>query len=190
MDKESKKLLVKQELYQAIAHFIERQHLVAQAMLDMGLDLEEVGKYGAIAWFSTGGTRLDEFDRLFRSLSSPSEREMVDVGRRAEARNLSSTGTWKDHNGYEWDYFLHGGGCRLTNTRTGESVDWDCPNVRSFDPFSFIRHLEWQLSSPNRKDKLIHTQDWVQTNGMDSIILLIKEMIDDGLINKGMTLAD
>jgi hypothetical protein len=46
------KKLVKQELYKAIIYFIERQKLVAQAMLDLGLDLGLIARFGAIAWVS------------------------------------------------------------------------------------------------------------------------------------------
>lgn len=41
---------VKAELRNALAYFIERQKLVAQAMTELGLDLYEVGEFGPIAW--------------------------------------------------------------------------------------------------------------------------------------------
>jgi len=43
---------VKTELREAVAYFIERQKLVAQAMTEFGLDLNEVGEFGAFAWVS------------------------------------------------------------------------------------------------------------------------------------------
>jgi hypothetical protein len=42
--------VVKQELRRAIAYFIGRQRLVAQAMLDLGLNLDEIGRCGAMGW--------------------------------------------------------------------------------------------------------------------------------------------
>jgi hypothetical protein len=44
---------VKQEVYQAIRYFIKRQQIVARAMVALGLDLEVIGQYGALAWVSS-----------------------------------------------------------------------------------------------------------------------------------------
>ena len=53
-------------------------------------------------------------------------------------------GYWGQKN--EWEYFLHGGGCRLTHTITGEIVDWDAPDLYRFDPYWFAGWLAWCLS--------------------------------------------
>lgn len=184
MNEKEEKQVVQQEVYQAIAYFIERQHLVAQAMQDLGLDLEEVGKWATVAWFSGQGTdkpRLEED-------ASDEGRELFEVMKRAIARNLSSTGSWGDTG--EWTYFLHGQGCMLRNAHTGEIINWNCPNVLAFDPYFFLDHLKWRLGSHHREDELQYTRAWIQQQpeGFRSILSLIEEMINDGLINKDMTL--
>ena len=192
---ENTKSLIKQEFCEAIAYFIERQDLAAQAMLDLGLDLEEVGEYGAIAWVSSATHILKDVERPLDLYTEGSD--LYNVAKRAEAIRVPQEGIWKDYDHNEWKYFLHGGGCRLTNTKTGEPIDWNCPNRLSFTPWFFCFHLEWQLDSPERKDKLHHTRNWIQSiqtqesdwvNVTVRIEALIREMINDGLINQDRTL--
>ncbi len=190
---EELKRQIKQELLQAIAYFIERQHLVAQAMIEMGLDLEEVGKYGAVAWISSSGVDASELDQLDDSATDQRTREMIEVMRRAQERQLSQKGTWRDKDDSEWIYSLHGAGCSLINPLTTETIDCDCPNVLAFDLYFFFRHLEWQLISPERKDKLQHIRQWLQqspVSGVHALVVeaLIAEMREEGLINADWTL--
>jgi hypothetical protein len=147
------KAKVKDELMNALAYFIERQKLVAQALVELGLDLNEVAEFKSAAWSS--GTKL-KGDNSHIASSSPENaqvQELFQVATRASERNLSQSGIWQDHENNEWQYFLHGGGCRLINRKTGEPIDWDCPDVNSYDKYKFLHHLEWQLSSSERADK-------------------------------------
>jgi hypothetical protein len=119
------KKLVKQELYKAIIYFIERQKLVAQAMLDLGLDLGLIARFGAIAWVS--GTWilddekrawLDQLDKLFVGAEFvPGEEALIEAIKRNAERQYPQRGTWGEND--EWEYYLHGGGCLLTNKETG-----------------------------------------------------------------------
>ena len=152
---------IKEELRNALAYFIERQKLVAQAMIELGLDLNEVGKFKAAAWASGPKTKNNEAINTmanFEEIEDPYVRELFQVAKRASERNLSQSGTWQDKENNEWRYFLHGGGCRLTNIKTGEPIDWDCPDVNSYDRYKFTDHLEWQISSPERAGKFILTR--------------------------------
>lgn len=180
------KTLTQQELYKAIAYFVERQQLVAQAMRDLGLDLEEVAKWGTAAWFSGQGTHEPH---LYEG-ASDEEQELYNIMMRARVRELPPTGFWGDKD--EWEYFLHGNGCRLRNVNTGEPINWNCPNILAFDPYFFLHHLEWRIESRYREDELYHTRRWIEqhSDGLQSIITLIKEMIDVGLINQDFTLHD
>lgn len=81
---EEVKRLAKKELLQAIAYFVERQHLVAQAMREMGLNLEEVGKYGAIAWISHPGADTSKLDELYQQASNDKERDFIQIAIRAK----------------------------------------------------------------------------------------------------------
>jgi hypothetical protein len=181
------KVLVKQELYEAIAYFVERQALVAEAMRDLGLDLELVGQFGAVAWVSSVSHIVDGVEKLTELFEEGSIFHRV--AEQAEVKRVPQIGTWVDDDAGVWKYFLHGGGCKLTNTATGEPIDWDCPDVLSFDPWKFRPHLEWQLDSPIRKGRLVCTADWVKENGLSSVEKLIREMKDEGLINQDYTLA-
>jgi len=149
---------VKDELRNALAYFIERQKLVAQAMIELGLDLNEVGKFKAAAWASGAKSKNNETINTmasFEEIEDPHVREMFQVAKRASERNLAQSGIWRDSENNEWRYFLHGGGCRLTNTKTGEPIDWDCPDINSYDRYKFFHHLEWQLTSSERAEKLL-----------------------------------
>ncbi len=193
---EKLKALIKQELVQAIAYFIERQHLVAQAMVEMGLNLEEVGKYKSAAWVSSKDADISKLDQICKDATDPQTLELVDVVKQAQVRQLSQKGTWGDKDENEWEYFLHGGGCSLINRHTKEVIDWDCPNVLAFDPYFFYRHLEWQVNVSGRQNQLGHMKQWIaqssaQTSSIDALVdPLISELCDEGLIGEDWTLSD
>ncbi len=153
---------VKYELKEALAYFIERQKLVAQAMTEMGLDLNEVAKYGAHAWVSNlppdeNGKVVKSVDAYIEYAKSDNDeaRNMYQVAKRASERNLPKEGIWRDSEQNEWRYSLHGGGCLLTNVKTGEPIDWDCPDVNVSDTFKFMKHLIWQFSYREKATKLM-----------------------------------
>lgn len=158
--------LVKRELYEAITHFIERQKLVTQAIVDLGLNLEEIGQYGVAAWAadlpSGWAITQSEIEKV------PDGHKIYSMRKRVEALRLPGKGVWIDHDGDEWEYFLHGKGCLLTNKRTGEPVDWEY-NVLGLSVWFFLRYLEWQLISPEWEDRLVHTRKWIQSKEVDSI---------------------
>ena len=159
----------KEELKNALDYFIERQKLVAQAMIDLGLDLNEVAKFKSAAWSS--GSKLEGNNSNSASVSSDNVQvqELFQVAKRVSERNLSQSGIWQDYENNEWQYFLHGGGCRLTNRKTGEPIDWDCPDVNSYDKYKFLHHLEWQLSSSERAEKLTKSRR-LEKDKLESLI--------------------
>jgi hypothetical protein len=110
----------------------------------------------------------------------PGEEALIEAIKRNAERQYPQRGTWGEND--EWEYYLHGGGCLLTNKETGEPIDWDCPNLKSFDEFFFRTHLEWQLEASDRKAELKHTKLWIEKFGADSIRELMDEMRSDGLI--------
>ena len=162
---------IKEELRNALVYFIERQKLVAQVMTELGLDLNEVAEFKAFAWSS--GAKLDKSDTQISTAIPESEntyvKKLFQVAKQASERNLSQSGVWRDNENNEWRYFLHGGGCRLTNIKTGEPIDWDCPDVNSYDRHKFSYHLEWQLSSPERAEKFILTRN-LEKDTLESLI--------------------
>ncbi len=163
-------------------YFIERQQLVAQAMLDLGLDLNEMAKYGDLAWcptFENGPGKLVKSADLLAGFAESDDlerRSWYEVAKRATERNLSQSGIWIDKDRNEWEYYLHGQGCMLVNKLTGEPIDWDAPDVKSYKLFFFWRHLIWQLRYPKRALQLGYVYLWV-TNSLEPLMLeAIKEM--------------
>lgn len=158
--------LVKRELHEAVVRFVERQKLVAQAMVDLGLDLEEVERYGVAAWAAElpPGWTITQSDIE----KVPDGHKIYSMRKRVEALRLPARGVWVDRDGNEWEYFLHGKGCLLTNKHTGEPIDWEC-NVVGLSIWFFLRYLEWQLTSAEWRDRLVYTRKWVQSKGVDSI---------------------
>jgi len=172
---------VKAELKEALAYFIERQKLVAQAMTDFGLALNEVGEFGPMVWAShpdsDKSSVQDELRREIAKANDPRIQRMLQLALRASERALSQSGTWRDSANHEWRYFLHGSGCRLTNLQTGEPIDWDCPDVQKYDKWKFMLHLTWQRSSSERSGKLLSASTLTR-NSLES---LLDEITSDNL---------
>lgn len=59
---------------------------------------------------------------------------------------------WKGH-WHEWTYFFQGTGCRLINDETAEIIEWEAPDVNTFDRYWFVNWLEWLwMFHPDDKD--------------------------------------
>jgi hypothetical protein len=74
----------------------------------------------------------------------------------AQAAGIPQKGSWGEHD--EWEYFFHGGGCRLVHTSTGEPIDWDAPNTHRFDTFWFLNYLQWVLAHEPANPALLTIQ--------------------------------
>jgi hypothetical protein len=104
-----------------IRRYVVRQQLASDAMQQLRPDL----------WFQTHQKEwtaaiLAELEAL-----------------QAQVAGIPPKGYWGEND--RWEYFFHGGGCRLVHTFTGEPIDWDAPNVRRFDKFSFLNYMQWVL---------------------------------------------
>lgn len=165
----TEKDVAKKELLDAIHYFIERQGLVAQAIEDLGLDIQEMDKYDSLAWLAN-----DAVKKIYKALSEE-EKKIVD---KSVQRNLPQSGIWKDKNGKQWEYFLHGRGCALTNRETGEPLDWDVPNLHSFNLSRFFYYLTWLFSIPDQR--YVNLQKWINIYGQKEIRNLISELNNDG----------
>lgn len=61
---------------------------------------------------------------------------LIDPTKRRPTKEYASAtqwGYWGQDN--EWNYFLHGVGCRLIHAITGEPIDWDVSDLDRFDPY-------------------------------------------------------
>jgi hypothetical protein len=66
-------------------------------------------------------------------------------------------GTWGEDG--EWQYFIHGRGCRLTHTVTGERLEWDAPDDKMFDRHWFMNWLEWRLAQTSVDPALLFLRE-------------------------------
>lgn len=171
---------VKAELRNALAYFIERQKLVAQAMMELGLDLNEVGEFGEfgpIVWAwnpqSENIASQDVIPEQIEKSNDPYEQKMIQLAIQASERKLQQSGIWIDSEKNDWKYFLHGSGCLLVNLKTGEPIDWNCPDVNRYDIWKFMSHLMWQLSSLERTGGLISTRIWA-SHSLEPLVNEIK----------------
>lgn len=104
-------------LYHVVKRFVTRQQIVYAALCDLRPDL--------IAFLNGG---VDDPDDLLA---------LAD-----RHRNVPQKGEWGD-----WQYFVHGVGCRLTHTETGEPLEWDLPDLRIFDRAWLYNYFEWYLEN-------------------------------------------
>jgi hypothetical protein len=78
------------------------------------------------------------------------------IEKRPDLLGLSATPATRQHaravamGGWEaggaWTYAIHGAGCRMKHTVTGEPLDWAGPDLMRFDPYWFHAWLEWVIA--------------------------------------------
>lgn len=107
---------VQATVHSLIRKYIERQEIVREALSELRPDLLLLSKAGI------------------------SPQELIEAAKRHT--HVPQTGRW----GEEWLYTIHGKGCRLIHTVTQEPLEWDAGDVKSFDRFWFVNHLNWLLS--------------------------------------------
>lgn len=103
-----------------VGKFVERQQLVLDAMRILRPD-----KVMRVE----GKGRPEEISRLTQKYM-----------------RTSQVGRWQNSEG-EWDYFLHGNGCRLTHVETAEIIQWDLGSLKCFDKHWFIDYLRWYIDT-------------------------------------------
>ncbi len=72
-----------------------------------------------------------------------------------------STGEWGENN--EWEYFLHGPGCRLTHKITKERLEWDLGSLRRFDKNWFLNYLLSLLDQNTNDEALATIRAWYES---------------------------
>jgi hypothetical protein len=94
---------------------------------------------------------------------------LVNTGTRRPDRvslRKTTSGYWGiDH---EWEYFMHGGGCKLTHTVTHEVIEWDAPDLQRFDPYWFTNWVSWFLGQ-YPQDSLAQVINSHTSNDPDSL---------------------
>jgi hypothetical protein len=135
------------QMLTAISLFIERQMVVLEIMQQMRPDL--------------------------LALAGATDAESVLAGFALSEKHGSvpQKGIWT-HENQEWEYFFHGLGCRLVHMDSGEPIEWDAPNVSSFDREWFLNWYGWQQA---RDSSLQVTNAQSPSDTFDSLV-------DSGLV--------
>ncbi|MBC7812315.1 MAG: hypothetical protein H7175_14260, partial [Burkholderiales bacterium] len=106
-----------------------------------------------------------------------------------------AVGLWGENQ--EWEYLLHGGGCRLTHTVTQERIEWDASNLRRFDRGWFVNHLKWRLDQPVEDESVSVFKAWYEDVASskpkvnpssrplhDAVFPLLEELAQLGLLSQ------
>lgn len=117
---------IESAVYSLIKKYVKRQSIVLEALKDMRPDIV----------------------RRWMEPHAPKDISEATV----DYYCLHPIGTWGSDR--EWDYFIHGWGCRLTHKQTGEPIEWDVGNLKIFDKNWFLNHLKWQLENNNEDDDI------------------------------------
>jgi hypothetical protein len=80
----------------------------------------------------------------------------------------------------EWRYFLHGRGCRLVHTVTGEPIEWDAPDVQRFDPHWFVNWLNWLRAQKDTSEAIRMIETEGKERNMDVQILILNVLDELG----------
>jgi hypothetical protein len=143
-------------VHNLIKRFVERQSVVLEAMRDL---------------------RPDTIMRLERRGSPKVWAEL----RRAYARE-PNIGYWGENN--EWKYRIHGLGCHLTHTITGEVIGWDVGSLKRFDWHWFVDYLEWLLKTDDEDNNVKTIKSALQSHDINrdslrAFILPVLEQLEE-----------
>ncbi len=120
-------------------------------------------------------------DFIARADKSVSIMELLELAQKYH--HVPQIGVWYTPEG-SWDYFFHGGGCRLTHQQTGEPIDWDPPNTNVVDSYKFAYWLEWAIrTQPNTLDVNLEKLSFNDKNPLDDWLKIsIQSLIDQDMI--------
>ena len=97
---------------------------------------------------------------------------------------LSQAGRWGKNK--EWDYFIHGRGCRLTHSMTREPIEWNDPDLTRFDPHWFVNWVDWWLHQENQNATLQYVERQLEDHHMpllDFVFGILNQLRDKGLLS-------
>ena len=148
--------ITQRAIYLSVKQFVLRQQIVQHAMLDIRPDLLEIAETG----------KLDSalLVKVKHYMSVPQQ------------------GLWVGDP--EWQYYIHGRGCKLINVITQEPLNWDPPDVLTFDKYWFIDYLRWLGNSNTDTADFIDVIKEITAliEGEQQILQLIEELTTIGLL--------
>jgi uncharacterized protein DUF6896 len=129
-------------LYALIQRFVQRQSLVFEAIKDLRPDwvMEVEHEDNSEFW-------ADWTPETWQSF-------VLEHARRP------ATGEWGENK--EWEYFLHGHGCRLTHKVTQERIEWDLGSLSTFDRSWFLNYLKSLLDQNTNDEAIATVQVWYE----------------------------
>jgi hypothetical protein len=108
---------LKSSVHSLIERYVQRQSIVLDAMRDLRPD-------------------------IILPLEAPVDPQTRTVLRRNYAQ-APNKGRWGENQ--EWEYRLHGIGCHLIHTTTGEVIGWDVGSLKCFDWTWLVDYIAWML---------------------------------------------
>jgi hypothetical protein len=144
-------------VYSLVERYVARQTLVRDAMSDLRPDLLVVAK------------DKDSYEHLIQMTKLYSQ--------------VPQSGQWG--NNKEWGYFIHGRGTRLTHAITQEPIEWDAPDIRTFDGFWFLNYLQWLLHQDTGDETISSVKSWLSNPGtslQDLIFDILNQLVQKGLL--------
>lgn len=92
-------------------------------------------------------------------------------------KNIPQEGIWARDQ--QWQYFLHGKGCRLSNLATGEVIDWNSTSrfAINIDPYVFIDHLNWRIKQGDSFQHILKATS-NKEDGLEFLLPLVFYLID------------
>jgi hypothetical protein len=85
----------------------------------------------------------------------------------------------------EWKYFWHGCGCRLKNLSTGEIIEWDAPDLQTFDKYWLSNWIAWAFTQQNHDESMsvVHSAaEASSVNPKNFIFMLLDHLRETGKI--------
>jgi hypothetical protein len=145
-------------VYSLIERYVVRQALVRDAMNDLRPDL------------------------LVVAGDKGSYEHLIQMTKRYS--HVPQSGQWG--NDKEWRYFIHGRGGRLTHTITQEPIEWDAPDIHTFDGFWFLNYLQWLLHQDTGDKNIsaikIRLSSNPETSLQDLIFDILNQLVQKGLL--------
>lgn len=104
-----------QNMINAMSEYVLRQQLVYEAIVELRPDK-----------FTTADKSVNDYDAALLA---------------EKYKNVPDIGIWVKYG--KWNYYMHGSGCRLTSTISGEPLEWDVPEQGSFELDWFLNWFRW-----------------------------------------------
>ena len=137
-------------IYTLIQQFIKRQEVVLEAMKDLRPDKVIRARGGDMK-------RASELTLQFYH------------------ERPSPIGYWGTND--EWAFYLHGMGCRLTHTITGEKLEWDVGDLNRFDKNWFLNYVRWLLEQDTTNSAVKIVKSQLKSSSRSEVFRLIFKTI-------------